>query len=292
MSSVIARTPPIGGAIATLVAVGACGAIAWRGAVATSPVGNVWGVAFGVAAVALAARAVLRWSISRVTLTAGELVVRRPVRWRPHTAAIRVADIQALRFVSGSRAALVIEAKDREVVIPSGLFAVELRDIDAQIRAAAPHDRFPDPVAAVPILVRWAARGSIRGVAIGLGLLVGAIPIAIPMLGGPFGLMAIAPITMIAAIGLFGIAVLYRGSITLDARGVFFARGASTTFIAWPELDVDGLELKDGVVSKTLEMKAMKHGPNVKIALTRLLGMGFPVAAIYEALESAAVRHR
>lgn len=225
---------------------------------------------------------------STLTLDAVALVFRRSHK----VDEVQLSEVQSLRFGSGIGTGLVIESGAKEHVIPSGIFATELRDIDDRIRDAMAHDRSPDPFAKVPVIRRWVAGTSTRWIALVIGLLLLAVPPLVWLLGGPKEVMGILPFSVVSARALFAAAIRYRGSVTLDKRGLFVVRGTSTSFVAWSELDIARTSLDEGFVTKSFEVQTMKHGRPAKLAVKRLLWIGFPVVEIYDAIEQAVGKYR
>lgn len=231
---------------------------------------------------------IARRGSSTVALDAATLEVRR----RSKVERIPLTDLRSLRFVSGIGTSLVIETGSGEHVIPSGAFVTELRHIDERIRGATSHDRWPDPFANIPVIGRWVPVTSTRLITILIGSLLAAAPLLIAVFGGPLKLLALMPITFLGGLSLIAAGILYRGSVTLDERGLFVVRGSSTSFVAWSELDLGLLELREEILSKTLAVRTMKHGRPARLALKTVLGIGFPVAEISGAIEIAAVKYR
>ncbi len=210
------------------------------------------------------------------------------------TDTIAFAEIQELRFNSGVAIALVIETSRGQHVIRSGAFPMELRAIDAKIRKALPHDRSPDPFAVIPAIKRWEPNRIVRRATIVFGALMFASIVPFAALAGRdiVTLYPVLGILMVAGIALMAAGAIYRGTVTIDRRGVFVARGSSTTFLAWSELDVATLEISNHMLSKELDLRTMKHGRPARVRLRRNIGIGFPLETIQEAMMVAVTRYR
>jgi hypothetical protein len=135
----------------------------------------------------------------------------------------------------------VIETSRGDHVIRSGAFPTELRKIDAAIRKAMPHDRSPDPFAVIPVLERWEAKTAVRVTAMIAGAVLAVAPITIVSLTGQLQLAMPAALALLIGLVMIGLGAFHRGTVTLDRRGLFVARGSTTSFIAWSELDTDKL---------------------------------------------------
>jgi len=204
--------------------------------------------------------------------------------------AIPLAELRALRLVTSNHAMLELETATTSVTIPP-VFSVGAYTLDARIRAHAPHDETPDPLAEVPVLASWQASPRIRriaGIAGGAALVV---PIAIAAITTSSSVAVAIPFGLLAGVLLLGLAVVHRGAVILDRRGVFLERGGHTSFIAWPELDPASLEVR-GLPVQTLELRALRRTATARLALNRALGLGFPLGEIARSAREIAHRHR
>src|SRR5258706_1815366 len=150
-AAVLASRPPaeplIGRIVLALIAaaatwIAAAHAITWLALVC----GGV-GTAAGFAAGRIIAR---RASIRVVDHTLVLELGREPGR-------IPLAELLALRFETSADSRLQITTSTTTIAVPSRVFAIGPRELDARLRELGPHDRWPDPLAPIEPIASWRA---------------------------------------------------------------------------------------------------------------------------------------
>ncbi len=256
----------------------------------------------GLFLVAACVRIILRWTSSaRIAIEGGELVLRIPKRrswWMLIQTTvvetrIRIAEIRALRVLPHRPAVLEIEAS-QTIEIPSKLFATGVYTIDAALREAIGSGAWPHPTARLESLATWKTSHVVSVVMpiVGLALVASGIAIAglLALDGGKLGFLP-----FLLGLGLLIAVAFYRGRIILDARGMFFERGGTTTYLAWSEIDPATFDVRSNLLGAWQELRVASAktstAPQV-ISLNRILGLGFPLGKIAGQLCKHAPKYR
>jgi hypothetical protein len=182
---------------------------------------------------------------------------------------------------NGRNARLLVSPTDPASEIPTGQFEASLAEIDAGVRAAALE--FNRPTTGVGIAETFEGSSRLTMLAAGLAcvLLGGGAMVA---LNG--GGVTIFFFIIVLGFGLLGIGLAPRKRATLDRRGLFVERGRKLDFIPAGALaqarkeysrSLGGL-FQSGTIDTSVDGKRVRTGFN------RVLGLGFPVQDLFEAI--------
>lgn len=260
------------------------------------------GVIFAIPALLLftvVMRLALRWIVRpSMRIEDGELVVRvrRRRLWlfdRMEETRLPIAQIRSLRFETALRAAFTIEAEGQSVVVPPAQFAIGPHSLDAVLRTHLPHDRFPDPLAEVPVLIRFGLSRTTTWI-MRVILLLPFVLVLVGVVSGNDMIAVVAVLFYLPWLAIAWLAIESRGEILLDARGVFHEYDGIVAFIAWPELDPDSISITSRGFNKVLELRSARRvrGEPTRLRMTRMFGLGRPLADIGEAVELVGAKYR
>jgi hypothetical protein len=318
---ILAKRPPLGSLLAFVVYAAIAYGLVWivryfiderarlfddkEGPIVFFRMGFVAAIAIGALLLMVAcARIVQRWTMSscRISIDGDTIVLRLPRRrrwWMPllprcEELRIATAEVRALRILPHDPAVLEIEAGTRTAYVPSKLFSVGVFSLDAALREVIGSGKWPHPTARPDELRRWNASTVVQLAMpiVGVALLVASMALLIATRGA-IGKPALVP--FVFGLGLLIAVAFYRGRIVLDARGMFFERGGTTTFVAWSELDVQSLGIRSNLLGAWNELRvetAKASTAPQRISLNRILGLGFPLRDISSELERLAPRYR
>lgn len=263
----------------------------------TLPVALGIGGAIALALALPVVRVAARWLVTRagIWLEEGRLRFALPVprRFVPlvrvEETSVTLTDVQDTGFAcSAERAPLRLVSTSGEVAVPSGAFALGPLGLEDEVRALAGLPTFPRS--------EWVARARLRVVMLVVGITLMLGPFLAAGLPGAEGIMeVIRDLLPSAAVGIvlltpgavgLGLVLLsgyYRGRVVLDARGLFHERGGVASFVAWEDLPGAKTSYDPGLLFDSLEVKTTS-GEGCRIALNRIVGLGFPLPDIRDAL--------
>jgi hypothetical protein len=250
-------------------------------------------IALGVWLLVRVCQIVQTWLRSEygVVVSEDELHIRLPEArgtWSPRLKTvvldIPLSGIRGTSFETSPKASLILETSSGKEVVPGGKFSVGPLLLEARIREAA-------GLKPIPPIGDWKAPTWLRIASLLMGCVLLVAPgIIATLASGDEGATGIGAVLFLPAIALFWVAWIYQGHVVIDSRGVFHERGGRLVSIA--RHDLRETEVGGGAFLRFLVLTS--SDPDrvwVRIDLTRVLGLGFPISDVADGLEEARVHH-
>lgn len=245
-----------------------------------------------------------RWTLPRAGIfySHHQLSFRVPKLQRWWNPLLRIQEVEILpvsirdtRFTVHGKSTLTIESDTEQIRVPSGTFAVGGYTLDAKIRGLVSRESGRD-LSCEPQRI-WVPSAKVRLTMVILGILFLPGPlVVIPILlsANPAALVNSATLftpVLFAGLALLTLSFVYSGSVVIDPRGIFREKGGTVSFLSWDALAEGRVRRHAEAITLGLwshldieSATSFKRGPECRIRLSRILGLGFPLKEIERAL--------